>query len=111
MERGWEIGAALSLLELLHIKVSGKHSSSFNRQQEVSPAAMESSNHVCYRQSADWESQPDADLGVPVWAFRRDTHLLALVGGELKGRMVRRNQGNQARFSCESRKRLALRCG
>jgi hypothetical protein len=86
VERGVEIGKALAasrrLLALSQLKVGGKHSSSFNRQREVCPTAMESSNHVCYRRSADWESQPDAHLGVPVWACRRDTHLLAHVDGE-----------------------------
>jgi hypothetical protein len=86
VERG-VIGKALAassrLLALSLLKVGGKHISSFNRQREVCPTAMESSNHVCYRRSADWESQPDVHLGVPVWAFRRDTHLLANVGGEL----------------------------
>jgi hypothetical protein len=82
-----EIDKALAtsrrLLALSQLKVGGKHSSSFNHQREVCPTAMESSNHVCYRRSADWESQPDAHLGVPVWVFRRDTHLLANGGGEL----------------------------
>jgi hypothetical protein len=68
---------------MVQVANTGKHSSSFNRQREVYPTAMESSTHVCYRRSADWESQPDAHLGVPVWAFLRETHLLVNGGGEL----------------------------
>jgi hypothetical protein len=49
VERGLEIGKAFaassSLLELSLRKIGGRHGSSFNRQREVSPTAMGSSNH------------------------------------------------------------------
>jgi len=49
MERGLEIGKAFaassSLLELTLRKIGGRYGSSFNRQREVYPMAIESSSH------------------------------------------------------------------
>jgi hypothetical protein len=56
---------------------------SFNRQRAAYPKAREASNHARNSPLADEEILPGDHHGGLVWAFLRDTHLLASVSVEL----------------------------